>query len=91
MTVHQLRRWSDQAGSSLKNGGEIARSGLNTAYSKAMNHPKTATAVLLGTGVAAALLWLANRNGTFRAKRKETLERVRKPARSSKARRAATG
>jgi putative flippase GtrA len=86
MNVHQLRRWSDQAGSSLKNSGEVARSGLNTVYSKAMNHPRTATAVVLGTGVAAALLWLANRSGTFRAKRKETLERVRKPARSRKAR-----
>ena len=85
MNVHQLRRWSDQAGSSLRSGGEVARSGINTAYSKAMNHPRAATAVLLGTGVAAALLWLANRNGTFRAKRKEALERVRRPARSRKA------
>lgn len=86
MNVHQLRRWSDQAGSGLKSTGEVARSGFNTVYHHAMNSPRTAAAVVLGTSVAAALLWLANRNGTFRAKRKETIARVRKPARSRKAR-----
>jgi len=86
MNVHQLRRWSDRAGSSLRDSSEVARSGINTVYSKAMNHPRAATAVVLGTGVAAALLWLANRNGTFHAKRKETLQRVRRPARSRKTR-----
>jgi hypothetical protein len=84
MNVHQLRRWSDQAGSSLKNSGEVARSGLNTVYSKAMNHPRAATAVLLGTGVAAALLWLANRNGTFSVQHKKTLARARRAPSSSR-------
>ena len=86
MNVHQLRRWSDRAEGSLRSSSEAARNGANALYSTAMNHPTAATAVVLGTGVAAALLWLANRNGTFRAKRKEALERVRRPARSRKAR-----
>lgn len=86
MNVHQLRRLSDKVDSGLRSTGEVARSGMNAVYGKAMNSPRTAAAVVLGTGVAAALLWLANRNGTFRAKRKETIERVRKPARSRKAR-----
>jgi len=104
MTVHQLkrwsdkvdadalRRWSDKAGNGLKASGQVAKDGFNAAYSKAMNSPRTAAAVVLGTGVAAALLWLANRSISYRAKRKETLERVRKPAARirSKARRAAT-
>ena len=87
MNVHQLSRWSDRAGSSLRNTGEVARSGVNTVYSKAMNNPRTATAVALGTGVAAALLWLAKRNGTFTSRRKQTLARVRStPKRSRRAR-----
>jgi hypothetical protein len=77
MNVHQLRRWSDKVDSGLKSTGEAARSGMNTVYSKAMNHPKAATAVVLGTGVAAALVWLANRNGTFASRRRQTLARVR--------------
>jgi hypothetical protein len=101
MTVHQLRRWSDKvdsdmlrrwsdkAGSGLKASGKIAKDGFDAAYGKAMNHPRTAAAVVLGTGVAAALLWLIKRNSTYRAKRKETIERVRKPARARKARTAA--
>jgi len=91
MNVHQLRRWSDRAEGSLRSSSEAARNGANALYSTAMNHPTAATAVVLGTGVAAALLWLANRNGTFSSKRKQVLARVRsKPARSRKMARAAT-
>ena len=87
MNVHQLRRWSDQAGNGLRSSGEAARSGANAVYTRVMNHPKTATAVALGTGVAAALLWLANRNGSFSSKRKPIQARVRRaPARSRRSR-----
>ena len=83
-----LRRWSDKAGDGLKVTGEAAKNGINTAYSKAMNNPKTAVAVMLGTGVAAALLWVANRTGTFASRRKQTLARVRAPAKRSRRTRA---
>lgn len=82
-----LRRWSDKANDGLKVTGEAAKNGINTVYTSAMNSPRTAAAVVLGAGVAAALLWLANRNGAFSSKRKQVLNRVRgKPARSRKAR-----
>ena len=61
----------------LKSLPVTARKGANTAYRTAMNHPKTSAAVILGTGVAAALLWAANRNGGFSALHKEVLSRVR--------------
>ena len=87
MNVHQLRRWSDKAEGSLRSGGEAAKNGANALYSTAMNHPKTATAVVLGTSVAAALLWLANRSGSFSAKRKQVEARVRRaPTRSRRSR-----
>jgi hypothetical protein len=86
-----LRRWSDKASNGLKMTGEAAKSGIDTVYTRAMNHPKSATAVVLGAGVAAALLWLATRNGTFSKRRKQTLERVRHaPKRARKTRAAAT-
>jgi hypothetical protein len=44
-----------------------------------MNHPKSAAAVVLGAGVAAALLWLAKRNGGYRAVREQVVKRVRAP------------
>ena len=50
----------------------------NTAMRKAMNHPKTSTAVMLGTGVATALLWMARRNGGFSGLYKDVLARVRR-------------
>jgi hypothetical protein len=82
-----LRRWSDKAGDGLKVTGEAAKDGINTVYTKAMNHPKAAVAVMLGTGVAAALLWVVNRNGTLAARRKQTLARVRAtPKRARRAR-----
>lgn len=61
----------------LKTLPDSARSGASRAYHTAMNHPKTATAVVLGTGVAAALLWAVRRNGTFSSTRKKVLNRVR--------------
>ena len=56
-----------------KRGNKAAKS----AYSYAMNHPKATAAVVLGTGVAAALLWLMQRNGGYTAVRKQVMKRVR--------------
>lgn len=85
-----LRRWSDKANDGLKVTGDAAKNGFNSVYTTAMNSPKTAAAVVLGAGVAAALLWLVKRNGTFSSRRKQTLARVRKaPARAKRAARAA--
>lgn len=99
MTVHQfrrwsdkvdremLRRWSDRAGSGLRATGEVAKDGVSAVYAKAMNNPRTAAAVVLGTGVAAALLWLANRNFGYARRRRQTLERVRRtPTRARRSR-----
>ena len=62
----------------LKNVPDAAKSGANRAYYAAMNHPKTAAAVVLGTGLAAALLWAVRRNGGgFASTRKQVLNRVR--------------
>src|SRR6185436_16938327 len=79
MNVHQLRRWSDRVDGGLRSTGEVARNGFNTVYNKAMNSPRATAAVMLGTGVAAALLWLANRNGTFSAQHAKTLGGARRP------------
>jgi hypothetical protein len=79
-------------GSTLSNAGRTASDGARYAYNFAMNHPKAGAAVVLGTGVAAALLWIVRRNGGFRSIYRETLGRVRaKPAprTRSRARRAA--
>lgn len=56
-----------------KRGNEAARS----AYGYAMNHPKSTAAVVLGTAVAAGLLWFVQRNGGYNAVRKQVLQRVR--------------
>ena len=86
-----LRRWSDKASDGLKTTGEAAKSGISTVYTQAMNHPKTAVAVMLGSGVAAAILWMVRRNGTFAATHRSTAARVRRaPSRSRKARASAT-
>jgi len=90
MNVHQLRRWSDQAGNGLKSTGEAAKSGFNRVYTTAMSHPTAASAVLLGTGVAAGLIWLATRNGTLNGARRKVQARVRRaPTRSRRSRAAA--
>lgn len=80
-----LRRWSDKAGDGLKVTGEAAKNGFNTAYSKAINNPKAATAVVLGASVAAAVLWLA-RQRVFTTPRQVTPKRISK-RRASSARR----
>ena len=56
-----------------KRGNKAAKS----AYGYVMNHPKSATAVVLGTAVAAGLLWFMQRNGGYNATRKQVLQRVR--------------
>jgi len=83
-----LRRWSDKAQNGLKATGDAAKNGVSTAYSTAMNSPRATAAVVLGAGVAAAVLWLVKRNGTFASRRKQTLERVRAPAKRARRARA---
>lgn len=56
-----------------KRGNRAAKS----AYGYVMNHPKSAAAVVLGTAVAAGLVWFMRRNGGYHAVRKQILERVR--------------
>lgn len=90
--TEMLRRWSDKAGSGLKATGEAAMNGAGTVYTKAVNNPRAATAVVLGAGVAAAILWLVNRNRTLSSHRRQALARVRRaPKRATRrAARAAT-
>ena len=56
-----------------KRGNRAAKS----AYGYVMNHPKSATAVVLGTAMAAGLLWFMQRNGGYNEVRKQVLDRVR--------------
>jgi hypothetical protein len=56
-----------------KRGNKAAKS----AYGYVMNHPKSATAVVLGTAMAAGLLWFMQRNGGYNEVRKQVLDRVR--------------
>jgi hypothetical protein len=86
--VQQLRRITDRVAKTSqaatdqvaeqlavmsKRGNKAAKS----AYGYVMNHPKSATAVVLGTAVAAGLLWFMQRNGGYNAVRKQVLDRVR--------------
>ena len=66
-------------------GNEAARS----AYGYAMNHPKSAVAVVLGTAVAAGLVWFIQRNGGYNKVRRQVLQRVRGSTASSRSRRQA--
>src|SRR5256885_3372278 len=63
----QLKVFSNKAVDTASDAGNTAydatRNGLNTIYRVAMNNPKTTAAVVLGTGVAAGLIWLVQRNG----------------------------
>ena len=61
----------------LKSFPDTAKTGANSFYKSAMNHPKTSVAVVLGMGAAAALVWLARRNGGFGTLHREILNRVR--------------
>jgi hypothetical protein len=85
-----LRRWSDKASDGLKATGEATKSGIGTVYTRAMNHPKATVAVILGTGVAAAIMWIARRNGTFAATHRNTVARVRRSPKRARRSRAAS-
>src|SRR4051812_50215760 len=68
-------------------GNEVARKAYErsndaarSAYDYAMNHRKATTAVLLGTGIAAALIWMVNKNGGYAALRRKVMQRVRNSA-----------
>jgi hypothetical protein len=79
-------------GNTLSDAGRTASDGARYAYGYAMNHPKASAAVVLGTGVAAALLWVVQRNGGFKSIYQQTLGRVRArpaPRTRSRERRAA--
>ena len=75
-------RGNEVARVAYQRGNEAAR----TAYAYAMNHRKATTAVLLGTGIAAALIWMLQRNGGYQAMRKKVLQRVRGTSTSTKTR-----
>ena len=88
---HPLRRMTDrlmqtgasaaeQAGKGLTEVGKKGNEAARSAYCYAMNHPKTTAAVVLGTGVAAALIWMLQRNGNYAATRRKVLKRVRSTA-----------
>ena len=83
MMAQQLKSFQGKVNTGLKSTSEAAKSGLNSVYTTAMNNPRATSAVVLGTSVAAALLWIASRNGTFGEMRKKILARVRRaPSRS---------
>jgi hypothetical protein len=87
MITQQLRRWSDNVDTRLlRRWSDKANDGLATVYSKARNSPQATAAVVLATGVAAALVWLANRN-FFSRRRASTVRRERAPRGSASRRR----
>lgn len=61
----------------VTDAGKRSNQAAKSAYSYAMNHPKASAAVVLGTGVAAALLWMMQRKGGYSEVRKQVLGRVR--------------
>jgi hypothetical protein len=73
-----------QVSRNVAKAGERGSEAARGAYGYVMNHPKTATAVVLGTGVAAALLWAMRRNGGYSETRRQVLERVRTAGQSAK-------
>ena len=79
----------------VASGTKVAKSGFDSLYHTTMNNPRTAAAVVLGTGVAAAILWALQRNGGFSTVRKQVLAKVRskpkpRPRRPARARARAT-
>jgi hypothetical protein len=72
--VEQVR---DQGAKMARQGYERGSEAAKSAYGYMMNHPKSATAVVLGTAVAAGLLWFMQRNGGYSAMRRQVLQRVR--------------
>jgi len=86
--VQQLRRMTDrvartgqaatdQVAEQLAVMSKRSNKAAKSAYGYVMNHPKSATAVVLGSAVAAGLLWFMKRNGGYNAVRKQVLDRVR--------------
>lgn len=84
----QLRRITDrvaktgaeaasQVGQKLTEAGRRGNEVAQSAYSYAMSHRKATAAVVLGAGVAAALLWMMQRNGGYSATRRRVVRRVR--------------
>ncbi|HEY9531044.1 MAG TPA: hypothetical protein VIQ55_06610 [Burkholderiales bacterium] len=75
---------AEQAGKRLTEVGKRGNEAARSAYGYAMNHPRTTAAVVLGTGVAAALLWLFQRNSGYTATRRKVLKRVRSTSAAAK-------
>jgi hypothetical protein len=67
----------EQAGKTLTEVGKKGNEAARGAYGYAMNHPKATAAVVLGAGVAAALIWMLQRNGGYSATRRKVMRRVR--------------
>jgi hypothetical protein len=95
------RRAADKVASGLAEvrdqGSKVARKtyergnqGARMAYDYAMNHPKATTAVVLGAGIAAGLLWMVQRNGGYAAVRQKVMQRVRRTAATKRSRRQVT-
>ena len=78
MMAQQLKSFQGKVNTGLKTTGDAAKTGLNSVYTTAMNNPKAASAVVLGAGVAAALIWIASRNSAFGEVRRKVLGRVRR-------------
>ena len=68
---------TEQVGERLAEAGKRGNEAAKSAYGYVMNHPKSTEAVVLGTAVAAGLVWLVQRNGGYNAVRKQVLQRVR--------------
>ena len=68
---------TEQVGERLAQAGKRGNEAAKSAYGYVMNHPKSTTAVVLGTAVAAGLVWLVQRNGGYNEVRKKVLARVR--------------
>jgi hypothetical protein len=67
----------DQGTKLARQGYEKSSEAARSAYGYIMNHPKSSTAVVLGTAVAAGLWWFIQRNGGYQQVRKQVLQRVR--------------
>jgi len=68
---------TEEVGERLAQAGRRGNEAAKSAYGYVMNHPKSTTAVVLGTAVAAGLVWLVQRNGGYNEVRKKVLARVR--------------
>jgi hypothetical protein len=68
---------TEQVGERLAEAGKRGNEAAKSAYGYVMNHPKSTAAVVLGTAVAAGLVWFVQRNGGYNALRKQVLQRVR--------------